>query len=426
MSESPPCLGVGFSLHANAEFIELLRPLIEEDAEYFEIGPESLCRPTADGLEPNDYFHFFAELKRRSKRPFVGHGVAFSLGSDPNTKQEEQRFALWLEGLKLVQDEFDLSWFSDHLGWVFSKGLNPIFPLPLPMTIESADRVAHRLKEIQRIVPQTAFENGADFFRFGPLGLEASFWNTICDRAQSSLILDLHNLYTESLNLGFDPGKVIAELNLNHVVQIHLSGGSESEASWLKSGRVFRIDGHDGPIPEEVWKLLDEVLPHCHALSGILVERLDGTVTSHDVPLLREEMRRAKIALASRKLRSKRQQLESPPLPLGSGLSELQERFVTLITDSNSYEALLSSKLGPGAQEATRYVEADGYRLTSLIVRKLRFERLCRGDAEFLSSLEREPETLLASFDAYAKEIPQNSLFPGDEAQAYRAWLKQK
>ncbi len=424
MSRTPDFLGVGFSLHADPQFLELVRPLIEEDADYFEVAPEALWRPTPAGLEPNDYFFHFAELKRRSKRPFVAHGLAFSLGSNTDSVGEQERFELWLEGLRIGHDEFQFVWFSDHLGWVFSAGLNPVFPLPLPMTEESVARVAQRLRLIQRTVPITAFENGADSFRFGPSGLEAAFWNRIASASNSSIMLDLHNLYTESVNLGFDPYAVLAQLDLSRVLQIHLSGGSESEATWLESRRVFRLDSHDAPIPEEVWQLLEHALPHCVALRGILVERLNGTIEESDVPLLRAEIGRAKTILQKCKPRSERPREDTPKLPSGGGLSQLQDHVVKLIFDSKSFSSLEDGSLPPEARDALSYVEPDGYRMTSLIVRKLRFERLCLVDEGFRNAFDANPQALVENFECFAKSVRPQAVFPQDDALAYHAWCQ--
>jgi hypothetical protein len=43
-----------------------------------------------------------------------------------------------------------------------------------------------------------------------------------------------------------------------------------------------------------VWKLLERVLPIVPNLRGVTLERMEGTVGQGDVPLLREELRRAR------------------------------------------------------------------------------------------------------------------------------------
>ncbi|MCA9321827.1 MAG: DUF692 family protein [Planctomycetes bacterium] len=415
-------LGVGFSLHAEAEFLELTRPIIEDEADYFEVSPETLWRSDGKSLELNGYAELFAELKRRSGRPFVAHGLAFSLGSDPDDAAETRRLALWLQGLRQVQAVFDFQWFSDHLGWVFAAGLNPVFPLPLPPTREAAARVAQRLRAIQGVVPTTAFENPAGFFRLGEPDLDAAFWNLICEQGDAHLMLDLHNLYTESINLGVDPQEVLDQLDLDRVIQIHLSGGSESDPSWLRSRRVLRLDSHDTAIPEVVWELLEYALPRCRRLRGIVVERLNGTVEPADIPVLRGEIRRARQRLDARCLIATDPPPRQCPLPDGGGLSALQAAIVARIGDSNSFEDLCRADLPREAREALQHCDADGYRVTSLIVRKLRFERMCLADRSFEQAFDEQPEALIETYEDFARATPPTAWFPHEDARAYHQW----
>ncbi len=411
-------LGVGLSLHAEAEFLEWVRPIIEGEADYFEVAPEMLLRPGAHGFEPNAYFDVFAALKRRSGRPFVAHALAFSLGSDPDDPFEGPRFERWLEGLRTCHEVFQFRWFSDHLGWVFADGWNPVLPLPLPMTVQAAERVAARLMRIAAIVPRTAFENGADAFRLGPPGLEAAFWNTIMHRSRGHMLLDLHNLYTESVNLGCDPEGVLRGIDLSRVLQIHLSGGSLSDGDWMPSGRRFRLDSHDHAVPEEVWRLYESVLPHCHGLEGVVVERLDGTVRSRDdVLLLRDEIRRARALLKARRPAPARSPSPSPPLPVGDHLTRLQHHLVHRIADSDSFD-----RLDFGRFPELGHVDAEGYRLTTLIVRKLRFERLCSAHGGVARAFATNPRALLDSYERFVREVPPTGLFPSDDARAWQAW----
>mgnify|MGYP000964197200 CR=1 FL=1 len=77
----------------------------------------------------------------------------------------------------------------------------------------------------------------------------------------------------------------------------HLAGGRDSDPQWLPSRRTLRLDGHDDAIPEDVWKLYEEVLPRCTNLRGVTLERMEGTVGENDVAPLRDELRRAREVL---------------------------------------------------------------------------------------------------------------------------------
>lgn len=69
-------------------------------------------------------------------------------------------------------------------------------------------------------------------------------------------------------------------------------------------------------------------------------------------------------------------------------------------------------------------VDPEHFLLSSLLVRKLRFERICRGDKEVEEWFARDPERFLKAFRAYNAEVPPVEFFPRPEALAFRAWCK--
>ena len=285
-------VGVGFALHPDAEYLGLCRGIIENDAEFFEIAPESLWLPAADGtLAPSPWADMIADLCARSGKPVVGHGLGLSPG---HAGDDEPRLARWLEAIARDQRRFGFRWYTEHLGWITAAGLEAVLPLPLPPTAEAARTTAARLARLQPIIPVVGFENQVSYFSFGDPRQEAGFWNSICAAGDLWLLLDLHNVFTQCQNMAVPMAEYLADLDLSRVIEIHLSGGSESEAAWLPSGRVLRIDSHDGPVPEPVWEAFAALRPKCPNLKGVVVERLNGTLEPADVPPLAAEVRRAR------------------------------------------------------------------------------------------------------------------------------------
>jgi hypothetical protein len=82
---------------------------------------------------------------------------------------------------------------------------------------------------------------------------EAAFLNRLCDEAGCGVLLDLHNLVVNEVNLGWDLAAYLDELDLSNVVEIHVAGG-EMLGAWY-------TDAHSGSCPERVWELLDAVVP---------------------------------------------------------------------------------------------------------------------------------------------------------------------
>ena len=71
-------------------------------------------------------------------------------------------------------------------------------------------------------------------------------------------------------------------------------------------------------------------------------------------------------------------------------------------------------------------MEPDGVRLTSLLLRKLRFERICRGDLGMEEWFDHAPESFSSAFKSYDQEVPPTKFFPLEEARAFREYCKFK
>jgi len=280
---------VGFTLQPEGRFLELVEPVFSL-VDYLEITPETTWIRDAHGeLIPNGFRAKFAELAARHHKTCVAHGVGFSVGS---ASPDPGRRRAWLERIRADREVFGFEWYTDHLGASVVAGHELALPMPLPMDPEAEAVVRSALKELQREVPDVGVENTVFYFHLGDPLDEPAFLAAILSEPRMHLLLDLHNVYTTALNAGFDPWRYIERLPLERVIEIHVSGGSESEPEWLRSGRSMRLDSHDGAVPEPVWRLLERVLPRCPSVRGVTLERMEGTVESEHVPLLTGELRR--------------------------------------------------------------------------------------------------------------------------------------
>jgi uncharacterized protein (UPF0276 family) len=284
---------VGLTLQPEEKYLDCLAPLLDEEADYYEVAPETLWRRDPAGeLVPNGFHRLFLERRERTGRPFVAHGVGLSLGTSDD--DDPERLRVWLDRIREDHRSFEFAWYTDHLGATTLDGRALTLPVPLPMTPPMAARVRRRLSHLQTVVPDVGFENAVFYFLFGRPLDEPSFFRAILTEPRMHLLLDLHNVYTMGKNFGFDPTEYVERLDLSRVIEIHISGGSDSDPGWLPSGATQRLDSHDAPVPEAVWKLLENVVGRCPGLRGVTLERMEGTVETGDVGLLREEVRRAK------------------------------------------------------------------------------------------------------------------------------------
>lgn len=272
--------------------------MIRRDADYYEVAPETLWRLDGAGhLQDNGFFRSFVALREASSKAFVAHGVGLSVGS--SSREDAARRRRWLSRVARDHAALGFRWYTDHLGMSAPAGLAATLPLALPFTAHAASVVRRSLSAMQRVVPDVGIENTVLYFMLGDPLEEPAFIRRILRAERTHLLLDLHNVFTMGQNLGFDPEAYLAKVDLDRVIEIHLSGGSTSEPGWLPSGRVMRLDAHDSAVPEAVWQLFDRVLPRCSNLRGVTLERMEGTVTSEDdVAEVRAELRRARQAIA--------------------------------------------------------------------------------------------------------------------------------
>ena len=69
-------------------------------------------------------------------------------------------------------------------------------------------------------------------------------------------------------------------------------------------------------------------------------------------------------------------------------------------------------------------VDADGVRLTALLVAKLRFERLLRGCSEAADWFDEDPEGFSGVFRRYHHQVTPLAFFPPEEARQFLSWLR--
>jgi len=110
-------------------------------------------------------------------------------------------------------------------------------------------------------------------------------------------------------------------------------------------------------------------------------------------------------------------------------LSEVQRILVAALHDERPAERLaeLVEAAGAGidADDRARLlaIDGDGLRVASIVVRKLRLERVLGGDRGLNALCEADPAAFAESFRRYAAAVPPTFEFPAEEARAFRAFL---
>ncbi len=242
--------------------------------DFVEISPEVFHREENIGgavqLVP-DRIPYDAARRRCGSLPVTMHGVLLSIGSAHGVYQP------CLTMMDRLQGEWPFHWYSEHLQFQTTldangKAINTGIPFPLPPTREAADLVAGRAASIQRRYGVNfLLENPAHYLRDLPadpeIGDEFGLMRRIIALSGCGQLLDLHNLYCNATNFGFDPVASLDRIRLARVGEIHVAGGS-----WRDG---FYMDAHDGAVPEPVWDLLEQTLSRAPWIPGVVFEILD-------------------------------------------------------------------------------------------------------------------------------------------------------
>jgi uncharacterized protein (UPF0276 family) len=260
-----PRLGVGLMV------TPALAPLLDQPGrvDHLAVTPDMFWQDHGADASPRftDMTAWVAILARAG-RPQVAHHIGLSIASaQPPDPAYVGQMAAWAR-------RWNCHWISEHLAFVAiqpeggagAAGL----ALTAPFDAELLDLVAARaLAVIAATGRPFLLENSARFVQFADDEMEeAEFLNRFCARAGAGLLLDLHNLHCNAVNFGFRAHSFLDQLELAHVVEVHVAGGAELAGMWS--------DAHSGAPPEPVWDLLEDLVPRAPNLRAITFEMHDS------------------------------------------------------------------------------------------------------------------------------------------------------
>jgi uncharacterized protein (UPF0276 family) len=191
--------------------------------------------------------------------PFLAHGLSLSLGGT------DALDVAFIAQLKSFLTEHNVLCYSEHLSYCSADG--HLYDLmPIPFTGEAVKNAAARIREAQeRLGRRIAVENVSYYAApFRELS-EIEFINAVIAEADCDLLLDVNNVYVNSINHGYDPEAFIAALPRDRIAYLHMAG-HHIEAEDL------RIDTHASAVCDPVWALLAFTYQHT-GVKPTLLER---------------------------------------------------------------------------------------------------------------------------------------------------------
>lgn len=233
---------------------EMLSAVVEQQhqgIDFFEVAPENWL-PYGGAYQKK-----FRQLTERY--PFICHGLSLSLGSPDPLDLD------FVRQVKAFLKEHQIKLYSEHLSYCSAAG-HLYDLLPIPFTEEAAVYVAKRIRVVQDILEQPlVIENVSYYAAPGQELTELEFTNAVLELADCKLLLDVNNIYVNSVNHGYDALAFLKGLPTKRIAYGHVAGHYRQHDSLL-------VDTHGADVCDPVWALLSEAYQF-HGLFPTLLER---------------------------------------------------------------------------------------------------------------------------------------------------------
>ncbi|MGZ4958498.1 MAG: HvfB family MNIO-type RiPP peptide maturase [Methylomonas sp.] len=177
--------------------------------------------------------------------PFVCHGLSLSIGSgDPLDEN-------FVRDLKRFMAEHGIKFYSEHLSYCSEQG--HLYDLmPMPFTEDAVRHVAGRIRRVQDILEQKiAIENISYYAAPGQEMTEIAFFNAVVAEAGCDVLIDINNIYVNSVNHGYDAEAFLQAIPAQRIAYAHIAGH-------YVEAEDFLVDTHGAPVIDPVWRLLDK------------------------------------------------------------------------------------------------------------------------------------------------------------------------
>jgi uncharacterized protein (UPF0276 family) len=241
----------GTGLGLRRSFIENIININPNEVDFYEVAPENWI-----GVAGR-YGKMFRQLTEQTA--FICHGLSLSLGGPTPLD------TAFIEDLKQFFKLHNIRYYSEHLSYCSDDG--HLYDLmPIPFTEEAVDYVADRIRRVQDILEQRiAIENVSYYAAPGKEMDEIDFLSAILERADCEMLLDVNNIYVNSINHNYDASDYLKALPSKRIAYIHVAGHYVEAEDLL-------VDTHGSDVIDPVWQLLQKAYQY-HGVFPTLLER---------------------------------------------------------------------------------------------------------------------------------------------------------
>jgi len=205
--------------------------------DFMEVAPENWIN--VGGSYGKQFRHF------TERYDFVCHGLSLSIGG-PAPLDEDL-----VKAIGAFMQQHNIRHYSEHLSYCSDDG-HLYDLLPIPFTEEAVHHVAARIRRVQDILQQEISMENASYYTPAP-GCdmqEIEFLNAVLDEADCGFLLDVNNIYVNSVNHGYDPIEFLKQLPAQRIRYAHIAGHYNEDSDLI-------VDTHGADVIDPVWNILD-------------------------------------------------------------------------------------------------------------------------------------------------------------------------
>lgn len=244
-----PVSGAGLGLRR--EMLDELITAAPPKIDFFEVAPENWI-PFGGKLQKK-----FQQLTEQHR--FICHGLSLSIGSP------EPLDVVFVKQVKQFLRQYNISLYSEHLSYCSGDG--HLYDLmPIPFTDEAVRYVGRRVRQVQDILEQPLIlENVSYYAAPGQQMSEADFTRAVLQEADCQLLLDVNNIYVNSVNHGYNASEFLQAMPSERIAYYHIAGH-------FKEAEDLLVDTHGSAVIDPVWQLLQQAYQY-HGVKPTLLER---------------------------------------------------------------------------------------------------------------------------------------------------------
>ena len=240
----------GCGLGLRQDLMAELRQYNGQAIDFLEAAPENWI-----GVGGRAAQGFWSLLERY---PLVCHGLSLSLGGMAPLDKE------LLRRLKAFFAERKVCFYSEHLSYCSDQDGHLYDLMPVPFTPAAADYVAGRIMQVQDYLGRRiAIENTSAYLALGQEMSEPEFIGLVAEKADCHLLLDVNNIYVNSVNFHFDALDYLRQLPGHRIAYCHIAGHYREASDLI-------VDTHGANVIAPVWKLLQAAYAEFGALPTVL------------------------------------------------------------------------------------------------------------------------------------------------------------